>query len=244
LRAELSKRSYVPSVIALGANTDPYQPAERKLAITRSVLAVLAECNVPVGITTKSALVTRDIDLLAPMAAKGLARVYISVGTLDHELARKLEPRANSPAKRLLAIRQLSDAGVPVGVFTSPLIPAINDIEMEKVLEAASAAGASHAGYVILRLPLEVRDIFIEWLEQHYPLRARHVMSLVKQMRNGQDYVAEFGTRMKGTGVYAELIARRFKVATARLKLNADRRPLTTSLFRRPADCGGQAELF
>jgi DNA repair photolyase len=244
LRAELARRNYVPSVIALGANTDPYQPAERRLAITRSILAVLAECDLPVGITTKSALVTRDIDLLAPMAAKGLARVYISIGTLDNELARKLEPRANSPARRLLAIRQLSDAGVPVGVFTSPLIPAINDIEMEKVLEAASAAGARHAGYVILRLPLEVRDIFVEWLEKHYPLRARHVMSLVQQMRNGRDYQAEFGTRMKGTGVYAELIARRFKVATARLNLNADRRPLDTSRFRPPARPGAQGQLF
>ena len=244
LRAELGKRGYVPSVIALGANTDPYQPAERQLAITRSVLAVLAECNLPVGITTKSALVTRDIDLLAPMAAKGLARVYISVGTLDPELARKLEPRANSPARRLLAIRQLSDAGIPVGVFTSPLIPAINDIEMERVLEAAAAAGASHAGYVILRLPLEVRDIFVEWLEQHYPLRARHVMSLVQQMRNGRDYDAGFGTRMKGTGVYAQLIAQRFKVAATRLALNADRRPLNTSLFRRPTVGAAQAELF
>jgi DNA repair photolyase len=234
LRAELGKRSYVPSLIALGANTDPYQPAERKLATTRSVLEVLAECNVPVGITTKSGLVTRDIDILGPMAAKGLARVYISVGTLDHDLARKLEPRANSPTRRIEAMRELSEAGIPVGVFTSPLIPAINDREMEKVLETAAAVGARFAGYVVLRLPLEVRDLFVEWLEKHFPLRAKHVMSLVQQMRHGRDYDSTFGTRMKGSGVYSDLIAQRFKVATARLGLNTDRAGMSTQLFRPP----------
>lgn len=244
LRSELGARSYVPSLIALGANTDPYQPAERRLAITRSVLQVLSECNAPVGITTKSALVTRDIDILRPMAAKGLVRVFISIGTLDHDLARKLEPRANSPARRMEAIQELSEAGIPVGVFTSPLIPAINDREMEKVLEAAAAAGARYAGYVVLRLPLEVRDLFVEWLEQHFPLRAKHVMSLVQQMRQGRDYDSKFGTRMKGTGVYSDLIAQRFKIATARLSLNTDRAGMSTQLFRPPTASGPQSELF
>jgi DNA repair photolyase len=244
LRSELGKRSYVPSLIALGANTDPYQPAERRLAITRSVLEVLSECNVPVGITTKSALVTRDIDILRPMAAKDLIRVFMSIGTLDHDLSRKLEPRANSPTRRMEAIQQLSEAGIPVGVFTSPLIPAINDREMEKVLEAAAAAGARYAGYVVLRLPLEVRDLFVEWLEQHFPLRAKHVMSLVQQMRQGRDYDSTFGTRMKGTGVYSDLIAQRFKVACARLGLNTERAGMTTQMFRPPTASHPQSELF
>jgi DNA repair photolyase len=244
LRTELGRTSYVPSLIALGANTDPYQPAERRLAITRAVLEVLAECKLPVGITTKSALVTRDIDLLAPMAAKGLARVYISVGTLDHELARIMEPRANSPTRRIDAIRQLSEAGIPVGVFASPLIPAINDKDMERVLEAAAAAGASHASYVTLRLPLEVRDLFVQWLEQYFPLRAKHVMSLVAQMHHGRDYDANFETRMKGSGVFAQLIEQRFKLATLRLKLNTDRTRMDTTQFRRPTLHGDQGQLF
>ena len=243
LRKELQRPGYLPSMIALGANTDPYQPVERELGITRDVLQVLAQSSVPVGITTKSALVTRDIDILAPMAARGLARVYMSIGTLDRELARRLEPRANSPARRLQAIRQLAEAGIPVGVFTSPLIPAINDADMERVLEAAAAAGATHAGFVILRLPREVRDIFVEWLEQHFPLRAKHVMSLVRQMRGGQDYDATFGDRMRGTGVYAALIAQRFKLATSRLKMNVSRSPMDTTQFRPPV-IDVQASLF
>jgi len=244
LRLELGKRAYQPALIALGTNTDPYQPAERRLGITRAVLEVLSECRLPVGITTKSALVTRDIDILTPMAARGLVRVYMSVGTLDGELARKMEPRANAPARRIEAIRALSQAGIPVGVFTSPLIPAINDRDMEKVLEAAAAAGAVYASYVILRLPLEVRDLFVQWLTQHFPLRARHVMSLVQQMRQGQDYDARFGARMKGTGVFADLIAQRFKVATARFGLNVDRSTMDVSQFRVPGSRDGQAELF
>ncbi len=244
LRVELSKKNYTPALVALGANTDPYQPAERRLKITREVLQVLAEFHVPVGITTKSALVERDIDLLAPMAAKGLARVLMSVGTLDHNLARKMEPRANSPARRIEAIRRLSAAGIQVGVITSPVIPAVNDKDMEAVLEAASAAGATYASYVILRLPLEVRDLFVEWLEQHFPLRAKHVMSLVQQMRDGRDYDATFGTRMRGTGVYAQLIAQRFKVAVARLKLNVERSVVDTTQFRRPNQIAAQIDLF
>lgn len=244
LRVELSKKNYTPALIALGANTDPYQPVERRLRITREVLQVLAEFHVPVGITTKSALVERDIDLLAPMAAKGLARVLMSVGTLDHNLARKMEPRANSPARRIEAIRRLSAAGIQVGVITSPLIPAINDKDMEAVLEAAAAAGATYASYVILRLPLEVRDLFVEWLTEHFPLRAKHVMSLVQQMRDGRDYDSSFGTRMRGTGVYAQLIAQRFKVATARLKLSAERSTMDITLFRRPNQPAAQIDLF
>ncbi|MDE2161447.1 MAG: PA0069 family radical SAM protein, partial [Burkholderiales bacterium] len=171
LRDELRRPGYTPALIALGSNTDPYQPAERRLRITRAVLELLAECRLPVSITTKSALVTRDIDLLAAMAERGLVRVHLSVGTLDRELARRMEPRAPTPARRLDAMRELAAARIPVGVFASPLIPALNDVDLERVLEAAAAAGASDAGYVILRLPLEVRDLFVEWLEHHYPLR-------------------------------------------------------------------------
>ena len=244
MRKELSQPAYIPSLIALGANTDPYQPVERKLGITREVLTVLADFNVPVGITTKSALVTRDIDLLAGMAAKGLARVYMSIGTLDAALARTLEPRANTPVRRLEAIRLLTEAGVPVGVFTSPLIPGLNDKDMEQILEAAAAAGAIYASYVILRLPLEVRDIFIEWINEKFPLKAKHVMSLVNQMRDGRDYDSRFGTRMRGTGAFSELIAQRFKIATKRLGLNIDRSPMDTSQFARPGPNISQLSLF
>lgn len=244
LRTELGRSKYVPGLIALGANTDPYQPVERRLKITRDVLEVLAAFNAPVGITTKSALVERDIDLLAPMAAKGLARVLMSVGTFDVDLARKMEPRANSPSRRIEAIRRLSAAGIPLGVIVSPIIPAINDKDIEAVLDAAAEAGASYASYVVVRLPLEVRGLFIEWLEQHFPMRAKHVMSLVQQVHGGSDYDASFGTRMRGTGVFAHLIAQRFKVATARLNLRRDRGEINVSLFRRPPAVSGQAELF
>ena len=245
LRAELGKPSYRPALIALGANTDPYQPAERRLAVTREVLEVLAEARLPVVVTTKSALVTRDIDLLAPMAERGLARVFVSVGTLDANLARTLEPRANSPARRIEAIRRLSAAGIPTGVFTSPIIPALNDREIERILESAAAVGAKLAGYVILRLPLEVRDLFVQWIETHYPLRARHVMSLVQQMRGGRDYDPTFGPRMRGGGPHADLIADRFRIATTRLGMNADRAPMDVSQFRRPSDSRDmQLQLF
>lgn len=247
LRTELRSASYRPAWIALGANTDPYQPAERELRITRAVLEVLAEARLPVAVTTKSANVVRDIDLLAAMAERGLARVFVSLGTLDAELARTLEPRANSPARRIEAIRRLAAAGVPTGVFTSPLIPAINDRELERILEAAAGAGARHAGYVVLRLPLEVRDLFVQWLAHHFPLRAKHVMSLVQQMRGGRDDDPSFGSRMKGGGVFAELIAERFRIATARLALNVDRTPMDVSQFRPPAasgNSGNQMQLF
>ncbi len=244
LRAELNRPAYRPAHIALGANTDPYQPAERKLEITRDILHTLADFNLPVAITTKSALVVRDIDILAPMAARGLARVFISLGTLDNGLARILEPRANSPARRLEAIRRLADAGIPVGVFTSPLIPGLNDKEMEKILEAAVQAGATQANYVILRLPLEVRDLFVEWLEHHFPLRASHVMSLVRQMRDGRDYDPDFTTRMRGTGLYADLIRQRFRLACSRLGLRRERVSMDISQFRRPDSQVKQLALF
>jgi DNA repair photolyase len=217
LRKELSKPTYRPSLIALGANTDPYQPAERELRITRAVLEVLAEFNAPVSITTKSSLVTRDLDILAPMAEKGLARVNMSLATVDSALARILDPRANAPHRRLRAIQELSTAGVPVSVFASPMIPAINDKELESILEAAAASGAKSASMIVLRLPLEVRDLFVEWLNEHFPDRAGHVMSLVRQMRGGADYDSSFGTRMRGTGQYAALLRQRFDVATRRL---------------------------
>ena len=244
LRAELSRPSYVPSMIALGANTDPYQPIERELQITRQVLQVLAECHLPVAITTKSALVVRDLDILAPMAAKGLVRVHVSLGTLDHTLARRMEPRANSPTKRLEAIARLAAAQVPVGVFSSPIIPALNDAEMESVLKAARDAGASSASYIILRLPLEVRDIFVQWLHEHYPLKADHVMNLIRQMRDGQDYDADFRVRMRGTGEFAKMLAHRFKIAARRLGLNADRASMDVSQFRRPSEQTDQLDLF
>ena len=245
LRKELSRPGYVPALIALGANTDPYQPIERKFGISRSLLEVLAEFGHPVGVTTKSALVTRDIDILAPMADKGLARVYISIGTLDPDLARVMDPRAPSPQRRMDAVRKLADAGIPVGVLVSPIIPAINDKDLEAVLSAAAEAGATTAGYVMLRLPLEVRDLFVQWLDAHFPLRAKHVMSLVKQMHEGREYDASFGDRMRGSGPHADLTAQRFKLAARRLGLNQDRTPLDTSHFKvpRPGD-GDQMALF
>lgn len=245
LRKELARASYRPSLIALGANTDPYQPAERDLGITRSVLEVLSDFNAPVSITTKSALVTRDIDILAPMAKKGLARVNISLATLDPILARILDPRANAPHRRLRAIQDLSAAGVPVSVFASPMIPAINDMQLESILAAAAAVGATSASMIVLRLPLEVRDIFVEWLNEHFHDRAAHVMSLVRQMRGGADYDATFGTRMRGTGQYAALLRQRFEVAVRRLGLLRHGASNNTALFRVPGPpASAQAVLF
>ncbi len=220
LRDELAKPGYVVSPISLGANTDCYQPAERKHRITRQILEVLAECEHPLTIVTKSALVERDLDLLAPMAQKNLVKVYVSIGTLDHSLARKLEPRAASPRRRLDVIKALSSAGVPCGVMVAALIPALNDKTLEHVLEEASKAGARAAAYVILRLPNELKDIFKEWLAAHYPERAEHVISIVRQMRGGKDNASRFGERMRGTGNFAELIAKRFAIACKRFGLN------------------------
>jgi DNA repair photolyase len=248
LREALARPGYRPSPIALGANTDCYQPIERKYRITRSILEVLAECEHPVTMVTKSALVERDLDLLAPMAQKNLVKVFVSIGTLDRQLARKLEPRAASPQRRLDILRSLSKAGIPCGVMVAALIPALNDKTMEHVLEAAAAAGAAEAAYVIMRLPNELKTLFKEWLAAHYPQRADHVISIVHQMRGGRDNDPRFGTRMTGTGNYAELIEKRFDIACRRFGLNghgAGRNPpeLDCSRFRKPS-LSGQLGLF
>ena len=249
LRSELARPGYRCEPIALGTNTDPYQPIEREWKITRSILAVLASHEHPFTIVTKSALVLRDIDLIAPMAAKRMARVYLSITTLDRELSRRMEPRAAAPARRLEALHTLAAAGIPVGVMVAPIIPRLNDGDLEAILDAAAASGARGAGWVLLRLPLEVAPLFRAWLETHYPLRAAHVMSLVRQMRGGRDYDATFGQRMRGGGEFAALIERRFEVACRRLGLNRDRREhdgLDTSRFRPPGrdDAARQGELF
>ena len=231
-------------MIAIGTNTDPYQPIERERKIMRRLLQVLAEARHPVGIVTKSALVLRDLDILAPMAQQGLAKVALSVTTLDATLARRMEPRASTPVKRLEAIRHLVQAGVPAMVMSAPMIPALNDHEMEQILEKAAAAGATEAGYILLRLPLELRDLFREWLLEHYPGKLRHVLSLVQSTRNGKDYDARFGFRQTGEGTYADLMAKRFHVACQRLGLNRKRRSLRSDLFKRPVCEGGQMSLF
>jgi DNA repair photolyase len=243
LEAELRKPSYKPQVIAMGTNTDPYQPIEREWRVTRSVLQVMSDFKNPVGIVTKSALVQRDIDILGPMAAQGLAKVFLSVTTLDRKLARAMEPRAATPEKRLETIRALSAAGIPTGVMTAPLIPALNDEEMESILAAAVEAGAVSACYTVLRLPLEIKDLFREWLEAHEPNRAKHVMSLIRSMRGGKDYDSKWFERAVGTGPYANLIAQRFQIAVKRLGLNRQRVPLDVSKFQRPVKVGDQLAL-
>lgn len=231
LDKELSKDGYQPRTIAIGTNTDPYQPIEKQYRIMREILEVLEARGHPVGIVTKSALVTRDIDILSRMAERGLAKVALSVTTLDRMLARTMEPRASTPTKRLEAIRQLSDAGIPTSVMVAPIIPGLTDQEMERILDSAYAAGAREAGYVVLRLPLEVSPIFKDWLLRHYPDRYRHVMSLIRSMRDGKDYDSEWGKRMKGAGPYAWQIGRRFEITAKRLGLNAERRTLRTDQF-------------
>ncbi len=232
LDRELSKEGYQPRTIAIGTNTDPYQPVERQWRIMREILEVLEARGHPVGIVTKSALVVRDIDILARMAERGLAKVALSVTTLDRALARTMEPRASTPAKRLEAIRQLAEAGIPASVMVAPILPGLTDSEIERILDSACAAGAREAGYVMLRLPLEVAPIFKDWLLRHYPDRYRHVMALVRSMRGGKDYDSEWGKRMKGGGPYAWQIGRRFEIAAKRLGLNTERRVLRTDLFR------------
>ena len=244
LARELSHPGYVPRTIAIGTNTDPYQPLEKRMRIMRSILEVLHEFRHPVGIVTKNALVLRDLDILVPMAEKNLVRIALSVTTLDRDLARTMEPRASTPPKRLEAIKGLREAGVPVGVMFAPVIPALNDDEMENVLAAATQAGAASAGYVLLRLPLEIKDLFREWLTAHRPDKAAHVMSLIRQMRGGKDYDPTWHQRMKGTGPYAEMIARRFHLATKRLGLNGPSRPLDLTKFKRPARKGEQLALL
>jgi DNA repair photolyase len=235
LERELSRPGYVPRTIAIGTNTDPYQPIEKKWRIMREILEVLEAFGHPVGIVTKSALIMRDIDILSRMAERGLAKVALSVTTLDRKIARTMEPRAATPPRRLEAMRALNEAGIPVSVMIGPVIPGLNDSEIERILESAHAAGAREAGYIILRLPLEVSPIFKEWLLRHYPDRYRHVMSLIRSMRGGKDYDSEWGRRMKGTGPYAWQIGRRFEIAAKRLGLNTERRRLRTDLFRAKA---------
>ena len=243
LRAELAKPGHVPSPIALGINTDGWQPIERDYRLTRELLQVLSDTNHPVHIVTKSALVVRDLDLLAPMAARGLVNVHLSVTTLDNRLSAKLEPRAAAPHTRLKTIRALHEAGVPVGVLVAPVIPMITDAELERILEACRDAGARSAGYVLLRLPLELQDIWREWLQLDFPERAAHVMSLVNQMRGGKDYESGFGTRMRGTGPFAQLVEQRFRKAYARSGFGR-LPPLDTTSFVPPRADSPQGSLF
>ena len=244
LRKELDDPKYCPDVIALGTNTDPYQPVEREQRLTRQILEVLAEYNHPFGIVTKSDLVLRDADIIGPMAAKGMAVVTLSVTTLDRNLARKLEPRAPTPSKRLAAIGSLSALGIPTGVLAAPMIPSLNDMELEKILESAARAGATGAGYVMLRLPLEIADLFREWLETHFPDKAAHVLNLVKQTRGGVMYDSRWGQRAVGSGPYADLLRQRYKLALR--KYGLDKRVLDLDLkqFRRPPRAGDQLDLF
>ena len=244
LRAELALPSHRVETIALGASTDPYQPVERHYRITRAVLEVLAECGHPVGIVTKNALVLRDLDILAPMARRNLVRVHVSVTTLDHGIARRMEPRASSPARRIETIRELADAGVPCGVMVAPVIPFLTDDGVERVLEAAAGAGATRAGYVLLRMPYEVKELFKDWLKHHYPLKADHVIGRLRAMRAGRDNDPGFGSRMRGQGLLADLLEQRFAKACRRLGLEAGGRGgLDTRQFRPPA-LAGQMRLF
>lgn len=243
LRHELARPGYVPSPIALGINTDAYQPIEREHRITRALLEVLAECRHPVHFVTKGGLIERDLDLLAPMARDGLVEVHFSITTLDNHVAAKMEPRATAPHGKLRAMRALADAGVPVGVMVAPVVPMVTDHEIEHILEAAHAHGARQAGYVLLRLPHELKQVWREWLQLHYPERAAHVMSLVQQMRGGKDYDSAFGTRMRGEGPFAQLIQQRFRKTRARLGYTR-LPPLDTTRFVAPRKPSPQQELF
>jgi DNA repair photolyase len=245
LAAELAKPGFQCKTITLGANTDAYQPVEKRLQLTRRIIETLARHRHPVCIVTKSTLVQRDIDLLAPMARERLAAVAVSLTTLDRALARRMEPRAATPERRLETVAALTAAGIPVAVLASPMIPALNDMELERILEAAAKAGASSASYILLRLPLELAPLFEEWLGTHYPARAAHVMSLIRQSRGGKAYQSEFGTRMRGTGPYAELLRARFEAARKRLGLDKGRAfQLDTTRFRPPPKKGDQLALF
>lgn len=243
LRQELAKPGYRCDSISIGANTDPYQPVERDYRITRSVIEVLAACDHPFAIITKNALVLRDLDLLAPMARKNLVKVFVSVTTLDHGIARRLEPRASSPTRRLETIHALAEAGIPTGVMVAPVIPFLTDDGLEGILQSAAERGARYAGYVLLRLPYEIKELFKDWLQNHYPLKAEHVMSRVRQMRDGRENDPEFGSRQRGQGLMAELLAQRFEKACRRLRLNDERMGLDTSQFR-AQKLAGQMALF
>ncbi|HLH48846.1 MAG TPA: PA0069 family radical SAM protein, partial [Roseiarcus sp.] len=234
LERELAAKNYRVQTIAMGANTDPYQPIERQYRITRSILETLAKYDHPVGIVTKSNLVIRDLDILGPMAKKGLVKVFLSVTTLDRDLARRMEPRAPTPERRLEAIQRLREAGVPVGVMAAPIIPAINDSEIETILTRAYATGAREAGYTLLRLPLELRDIFREWLLVNYPDKLKHALSLIQSTRGGKDYDSTWGRRMAGSGPYAWMIGRRFEIAAKKLGFREEGEKLRLDLFHPP----------
>ena len=245
LERELRRPKYECRVLAMGTNTDPYQPVERRLGITRDILKVLSDFDHPVGIVTKSALVARDIDILSDMAKRGLAQVCVSVTTLDAKLAMTLEPRAPTPTRRLATIRALAEAGIPAGVMAAPVIPALTDPELESILAAAREAGARTASYVLLRLPLEVSPLFREWLQAHAPDRAGRVMAILREARGGKDYDSAFGARMKGAGPHAEMLRQRFEAAAKRLGFDAGRRfRLDTGRFRPPLARDGQLALF
>ncbi len=244
LEKELRRRSYKPRVIAMGTNTDPYQPLEKKMEITRSVLQVLERFSHPVSIVTKSDLVVRDIDVLQKLAQKRLTKVAISVTTLDRKTARKMEPRASTPTKRLNALRALNEAGIPTAVMVAPVVPAINDHEIESILEKARERGAGEAGYVLLRMPLEIKDLFREWLVEEYPDRAAHVISVLRDMRGGVDYDAQWHKRMVGEGPYAELISKRFHLARRKFGFQMASFKLDLSKFERPPVEDGQLTLF
>jgi DNA repair photolyase len=244
LERELARPKYVPEIIHIGGNTDPYQPQERRLRITRGLIEVLSHHSHPFSVITKNALILRDIDVLAPMAERNLVRVAISITTLDRKLARSMEPRAATPEKRLEAVRRLSQVGVPVTVMFAPCIPGLNDHEMEAVLERSAEAGARGAGYVALRLPLEIKDLFKEWLASDHPDRASRVMSLVRQIRGGREYDSQWGKRMKGEGPIAALMSRRFAAAKARYGLDAPFGGMDLSRFRVPPKAGDQIDLF
>jgi DNA repair photolyase len=244
LRTEIGRRAYRCQVLAVGTNTDPYQPIERRYRIMRGILELLAAIDHPVCITTKSSLVERDIDLLAPMAKRRLASISISLTTFDHQLARRLEPRATAPRRRLETIRRLAGAGIPVNVSVAPIVPVLADSELETVIAAAADAGAVSASYILLRLPREVNGLFQEWLAAYYPHRAEHVMSIIRQIRGGNDNDPRFGTRKRGTGVFADLIANRFALALKRCGLDRSLPPLTTELFTTPASADRQLALI
>ena len=248
LEKELASPKYAPAPIAFGTNTDPYQPIERQHRITRSLFEVLQRTRHPISIVTKSNLILRDLDILSEMARDGLVKVFVSVTTLDRAVARKMEPRAPTPEKRLEAIERLNNAGVPAGVMVAPVIPAINDSEIETILTRAHAAGAREGGYVVLRLPLEIRDMFREWLQTHYPDRFNRAISLIQSMHGGKDYESQWGRRMAGSGPYAWMIGRRFEMAARRLGFSETKMRLRTDLFRRPQlqpkDAGAQLSLF
>jgi DNA repair photolyase len=244
LEKELSAPNYEPKVIAIGTNTDPYQPIERRYQIMRRILEVLERAGHPVGIVTKSALVLRDLDILTRMAKRNLVKVALSVTTLDPKLARIMEPRAATPPKRLDTLRQLVAAGVPASAMVAPIIPAINDAEIERILDAVASTGVRNAGYVLIRLPLEIRDLFLEWLKEHFPDRAAHVFKLVRDTRGGKDYDSTWGLRQTGSGPVAWMIGRRFEVACERLGFNQTSRKTTTEHFRHPRPVSEQLDLF